>query len=766
MVGVTFAATAWPAPPANDNFANSIEIAAAGETVTGTNVEATSEVGEPDHAQANPNGGRSVWWHWTAPSSGTVTLDTATSDFDTVLSVYTGAAVNALTLVVEADDVVTGTFTTRLAFPAVSGTTYRIAVDGFEGATGAVSLSLVPGGPGPANDNFLSAGVIPIEGGTTSGDTTNASREGGEPLHANRVGIRSIWWQWTPAADVNITIDTGGSDFDTVLAVYTGASMQTLVEVDSNDDDGLLETSRVSFSASGGMTYRIAVDGYAGESGSVSLRIGESGGVAPANDRFANATVFPPQGGTISGNSTGSSKEAGEPLHAGNIGGKSVWWTWTATVNGPVSINTAGSNFDTLLAVYTGATVDALAEVASDDDDGIFKTSRVDFDAVAGTPYWIAVDGYDGESGRITITISAVTDPPAPPVANGATGVTAGAFDANWTGVSGAAGYRIDVSTSRSFDTFVPGYQDFDAGSTTTLNISGLSGVTIYYYRVRAYNALGSGENSQTISVTTGGTPGRLINMSARSKAGSGASTLIVGFAIDGTGVKRVVIRGVGPKLSELGVTEPVVADPAIRLYDISGNVLAENDDWVSTTAANVGGFSLPPGSKDAALDVELAPGAYTVHLVNTGAPAEALVELYDISQDALTRFVNLSCRLDIAAGQIVIFGAAVQGGGRPLIVRNAGPSLAPLLQPHEQSLVAQDPFLRFYDSSNSLFGETDDWDPSLQPRFAAVGAYSWITGSKDSADRIGVQPGTFTAHASVLGEGGIILIEMYADNP
>src|SRR5438094_1117953 len=90
----------------------------------------------------------------------------------------------------------------------------------------------------------------------------------------------------------------------------------------------------------------------------------------PANDYFASGIVTSGLTTTVTGSNVGATKETGEPYHAGNIGGKSVWWMWTAPSAVSVTINTSGSSFDTLLAVYTGASVSSLTTVASNDDSG------------------------------------------------------------------------------------------------------------------------------------------------------------------------------------------------------------------------------------------------------------------------------------------------------------------------------------------------------------------------------------------------------------
>ena len=137
----------------------------------------------------------------------------------------------------------------------------------------------------------------------------------------------------------------------------------------------------------------------------------------PANDRFANRIVISGTNTVVTGSSVGATKESGEPYHAGNSGGASVWWTWTAASVGTVTISTAGSSFDTILGVYTGSSVSALVEVASDDDEDYpsIVTSKVVFDVSANQTCQIAVDGYSGASGNVRLSVQlGPLVPPAP----------------------------------------------------------------------------------------------------------------------------------------------------------------------------------------------------------------------------------------------------------------------------------------------------------------------------------------------------------------
>jgi hypothetical protein len=284
----------WAAPAVNDSFNNRIILVGTNVTATGSNTNATKQNGEPNHA-GNP-GGQSVWWAWTAPTNGDLTITTDGSDFDTLLGAYTGSSVSALSLVASNDD--HGVFgTSRVRFQATNGVQYQIAVDGYNDGTTVASgdivltLDFIPQPIArPPNDNF--ANRTPLTGLPVVAAGTNvlATREPGEPLHADKYGDTSVWWSWTAPGSATVVASTAGSTFDTLLAVYTGTVLTNLSVVATNDDadsvDGIL-TSEVSFDAVAGRTYQIAVDGYDGASGQAVLSIGWA---AP---RLANPTPLP-----------------------------------------------------------------------------------------------------------------------------------------------------------------------------------------------------------------------------------------------------------------------------------------------------------------------------------------------------------------------------------------------------------------------------------------------------------------------------------------
>jgi len=266
------AATSNPpvALPVNDNFASASTVAGSSWTSSGNNVNGTSESGEPSHAGQAP--AKSVWYSWAAPSSGSATIGTAGSAFDTVLGVYTGSSVGALTAVASNDNRATGGTDSQVVFQAVAGTVYRIAVDGKNGASGNLTITGNVSGVSVANDAFASAVACAGTTFSISGSNVGATKEAGEPSHAGTAGGKSIWYSWVAPANGKLTLATAGSSFDTLLGVYTGSAVNAFRVVAANDDVSRADkTSKVTFSVTAGTKYWIAVDGYLGASGSVKL---------------------------------------------------------------------------------------------------------------------------------------------------------------------------------------------------------------------------------------------------------------------------------------------------------------------------------------------------------------------------------------------------------------------------------------------------------------------------------------------------------------
>ena len=178
--------------PANDNFANAFAITLAGTSaqVTGTNVNASRQTGEPAHS--DEAGGHSVWWKWSAPAGGSVSLDTQGSLFDTTLGVYTGPSLTQLTEVAFSDDLEDRAIQySSLTFAATAGTTYYFAVDGFnaDDGFGADSAAVT------LNVNFAATGgTAPA---ITSQPVSEAATPGGSVTFAVTATGASLNYQWS-----------------------------------------------------------------------------------------------------------------------------------------------------------------------------------------------------------------------------------------------------------------------------------------------------------------------------------------------------------------------------------------------------------------------------------------------------------------------------------------------------------------------------------------------------------------------------------------
>lgn len=300
--------------------------------------------------------------------------------------------------------------TTNLNFDdstAIAGTTYYYWVVSRNSA--GVSI---PAGPDTgfrsqpiSNDAFANRTHLIGTNAAVTGDNRQASKESGEPSHGSNSGGKSLWWSWTAPSNGTIVVDTIGSDFDTTLGVYTGTAVSTLTMQATNDDSGGTVSSRVQLQVTAGISYAIAVDGYNGRSGTVMLNLTFEPNIE-SNDAFSNRITLTGGAASVTADNSQASKEVGEPSHAGNSGGKSLWWSWVAPSTGTLIVDTIGSNFDTTLAIYTGTSVSSLASRVSNDDSGGGVTSRVEFQVLAGTVYAIAVDGYNGRSGNIRLNLS------------------------------------------------------------------------------------------------------------------------------------------------------------------------------------------------------------------------------------------------------------------------------------------------------------------------------------------------------------------------
>jgi phospholipase/lecithinase/hemolysin len=256
--------------------------------------------------------------------------------------------------------------------------------------------------------------------------------------------------------------------------------------------------------------------------------------------------------------------------------------------------------------------------------------------------------------------------------------------------------------------------------------------------------------------------PSKALNISTRMFVDTGERVSIAGFIVTGDIAKKVLIRGIGPSLSNNGVPTPL-ANPVITLFDSSSSAVATNDDWKnSPDAADIMSSGLAPSSDlESAVIATLSPGQYTAQLTgNSGGTGNGVIEVYDLSGNTSTVVANLSTRGFVGAGDdVMIAGVIIGNGDSPILVfRALGPSLAnfgvanPLL----------DPTLELYDSNGNQIAANDDWK---NPQQQAIQATNLAPSNTKEAAIVAafLTPGNYTAVVrGKNGTTGVALVEAY----
>lgn len=316
----------------------------------------------------------------------------------------------------------------------------------------------------------------------------------------------------------------------------------------------------------------------------------------------------------------------------------------------------------------------------------------------------------------------------------------------------------------------------------STLTLPSVQAFQAGNYTVVVSNSEGSVTSpAAALTITTPPTPvgdARLANLSTRGQAGASDDSLIAGFVINGSGEKRVLIRGIGPGLEPFGLSPAeLVADPTLTLFSGTGATIASNDDWsasaeaaaIATATTSAGAFALPGDSRDAVLLVTLAPGAYTAVVAGkSAAPGVAIVEVYDLdAATSGTRLVNIATRGLVGSGSRILIPGFFVSGTTPkkFVIRGIGPSLA--APPFDLAGTLADPVLSVYQGETVLFSN-DDWSNNVTAgelvlASRSVGAFEIASGSRDSALLVTLEPGAYTFQLAGKGTAtGIALVEVY----
>jgi hypothetical protein len=272
--------------------------------------------------------------------------------------------------------------------------------------------------------------------------------------------------------------------------------------------------------------------------------------------------------------------------------------------------------------------------------------------------------------------------------------------------------------------------------------------------------------------------PSTLGNISARAFVQTGDNVMIGGFIVQGTEPKSVIIRAIGPELTQYGVPN-VLADPTLELHNCSGALIASNDNWqhtiiggiiTSDQVRNIMASRLAPRDpRESAIIADLPAGNYTsiVRGLNNTAGV-ALVEVYDLSPESDSVLGNVSTRAFVQTGDDVMIGGFIVTGAQPkkVIVRAIGPELTQYGVPNALS----NPTLELHDGTGALIASNNNWATTIiggiitanQARDIQASGYAPGDG-RESAIIADLPPGNYTAIVrGVNNMTGVALVEVY----
>lgn len=252
---------------------------------------------------------------------------------------------------------------------------------------------------------------------TTTGNNSEATLSNDEPLPTCTWETgHTVWYQYTPEETDRIRLDTSGSDFDTVLSVWTRRNNGTWQSIGCSDLNLVTfdNTSNLSIQVESGVTYYIMLSGYEDESGDYRLEITaepQSSSLRSIPDDVTSARQITSVPFNVSASSLRATNGATDPTPSCRPQvGRTVWYVYQPQETTSINMNTAGSEFDTVLSVWLYDGED-WTEVSCDDDISLTSletanfTSDLTFEAQAGETYFIMVAGYYGFAGDYELNV-------------------------------------------------------------------------------------------------------------------------------------------------------------------------------------------------------------------------------------------------------------------------------------------------------------------------------------------------------------------------
>lgn len=404
--------------PLGDNFEDRVLIDGTNGLIIWRNFAASREPDEPNHA--GKPGGKSVWYKWIAPVTGVATIGTRGSTFDTLLAVYEGTALTNL-VAVAFDEDRGGFFTSGLRFNAIKDREYEIAIDGYGGASGEFifgwshedSIKMLP----VIRTQPESQTVAP---GGTAMFAVEALRFCGQghagcpdPMHFPDDEIPLLTYQWTfngaPIPDAVLATLTISNVQPENLGTYTVQISTRYRTVESVDVSLQINDTEQQ------VQPVLAMDKFLDAAlAPVRLRLGTPGGgvFARGDGGFEPASIVRGYTGSQVFNTTGSTTEGGEEPICGVLGGASEWITLVAEEPGRLYLNTDGSSYDTVMAIFRqNPTNSALLQMlACDNNSGLdHRDSSTNVAVQANETIFIVVDGVNGAFGTLRLNYTLVT---------------------------------------------------------------------------------------------------------------------------------------------------------------------------------------------------------------------------------------------------------------------------------------------------------------------------------------------------------------------
>ena len=426
--------------PENDHFADAAKLSPVSGVVEAFNTFATMEVGEPKHALAAAPAG-SLWWNWSPSESGTMHVDISGSDIDGAVSIYYGTSLGSL-LELASNAPIDGIRPDFVQFEGKKGKTYRIVVASLDSDDlGYIRLRAEVNGLPDINPPYVSV-ISPPNGLVTTDKRVELVGRAVDPA-PNASGI----WEVTVRLNNRIGVTAVGTeDWSIPVVLSEGLNRVEVFAVDYSDNvsepyrmeidyrapdvpndhfSNATQMNRDRLMADGSQTQFALSQPIADMEDvlvTVNSRTVEPSGyeVFQFNSRVlvfaqppakgAEVEVFHPVWTSQPVNTDKATRETGEPEHAGNEGGGSVWWAFTAPYDGLLNVRTVNTKFDTVMGAYVGTRVNRLRLVTSNDDDPALAElednpgySRITQALKKGMTLMVAADGFGDMRGELAI---------------------------------------------------------------------------------------------------------------------------------------------------------------------------------------------------------------------------------------------------------------------------------------------------------------------------------------------------------------------------